>query len=223
MPQGTTWTREPHTAAKHEILRRYLGAWFTILGRRNPRLVYVDGFCGPGRYTGGEPGSPLVAVDVIQSLPDTFLAKAELVFIDDRADRIENLHIELQSKRSGRFNAHIIRGRFRDRFPDVLDAIVESADPFQSTPPLFAFIDPFGFSGIPFDLVKRILNYDRSEAFVLLNTKALRRYLEHPNEGILSHIGDAFGTPEVFEIGGSGSRPSYRAAWTIFEAAQELC
>jgi len=32
--------------------------------------------------------------------------------------------------------------------------------------PTFAFIDPFGFSGIPFTLIERLLKCKRSEAFV---------------------------------------------------------
>ncbi len=36
MPKGdslpTVWRRPPHTKAKHDILTRYLGAWFGIFG-----------------------------------------------------------------------------------------------------------------------------------------------------------------------------------------------
>ena len=56
------WDIEPHTLAKHEILKRYLEAWFPILLTYNQRIVYLDGFCGPGRYKGGEDGSPIIAI-----------------------------------------------------------------------------------------------------------------------------------------------------------------
>ena len=56
----TVWDIEPHTAKKHEILRRYFQAWLPILGRYNSRLLYVDAFAGPGEYSKGEDGSPLV-------------------------------------------------------------------------------------------------------------------------------------------------------------------
>ena len=201
MSLGTIWPLEPHTAAKHEILRRYLGAWFPILGGQNRRLIYVDGFCGPGRYTGGEPGSPLVAVEVIEALDTKIVGKPELVFIDNDSTRIDNLELELKSKISNRYTLDIICGDFRSKFPKLLASIVESYIP---TPPLFTFIDPFGFSGIPFDLVKRILNYDRSEAFILLNTNALKRFLEHPEGQIRVHIRETFGTSDVFAIAASG-------------------
>jgi hypothetical protein len=51
LPRDTIWPIEPHTAAKHQILRKYLDAWFPILATYNKRIVYVDGFAGPGRYT----------------------------------------------------------------------------------------------------------------------------------------------------------------------------
>lgn len=47
-----TWQIEAHTEAKHDILRYYLGAWFPILARAQRRLIYVDGFAGPGEYDG---------------------------------------------------------------------------------------------------------------------------------------------------------------------------
>jgi three-Cys-motif partner protein len=59
----TIWEMKPHTQAKHEILRRYLGAWFPILSNSSGRIIYLDGFAGPGIYAGGEVGSPVVALE----------------------------------------------------------------------------------------------------------------------------------------------------------------
>ncbi len=56
------WPIPPHTQAKHEILRHYLGAWFPILATTQRRLLYIDGFAGPGEYKGGEDGSPIIAL-----------------------------------------------------------------------------------------------------------------------------------------------------------------
>lgn len=50
---GTIWPLDPHSPAKHAILRRYLQACVPILGRTHGRVVYIDGFAGPGVYTGG--------------------------------------------------------------------------------------------------------------------------------------------------------------------------
>jgi three-Cys-motif partner protein len=52
--RSAIWPLQPHTAAKHRILRCYLDAWFPIMGSWNGRILILDGFAGPGIYTGGE-------------------------------------------------------------------------------------------------------------------------------------------------------------------------
>lgn len=61
VPTTTLWAREPHTAAKHQMLSGYLQAWFPIIASTfgSGGLTYVDTFAGPGEYTGHELGSPL--------------------------------------------------------------------------------------------------------------------------------------------------------------------
>jgi hypothetical protein len=61
---AASWDLAPHTAAKLDILGAYLRAWFPILsrGRNFDRIIYIDGFAGPGRYNQGEDGSPIVAL-----------------------------------------------------------------------------------------------------------------------------------------------------------------
>lgn len=95
-PKDTIWEIEPHTQAKHEILRRYLGAWFPILGKYNQRVVYIDGFCGPGRYKGGEVGSPIIALgEALKHNVRLSNVNFTFLFMDVREDRIEHLASEL--------------------------------------------------------------------------------------------------------------------------------
>jgi len=62
-PRTTIWEMQPHTRAKHAILRQYLQAWISILTQGGfPNILYIDGFAGPGRYAGGEDGSPIIAI-----------------------------------------------------------------------------------------------------------------------------------------------------------------
>jgi len=56
------WNADPHTLAKIEIVRRYLFLWFRILGTSSNRLVYIDGFSGPGRYLNSDQSSPIAAL-----------------------------------------------------------------------------------------------------------------------------------------------------------------
>jgi len=60
------WEIEPHTEVKHEILKKYLPPWMVILSKGHKRLIYLDGFAGPGEYLNNAgklvDGSPVIAI-----------------------------------------------------------------------------------------------------------------------------------------------------------------
>lgn len=154
-PKDTVWEIEPHTLAKHEILRRYLGAWFPILGTYNLRIVYIDGFCGPGKYAGGEAGSPILALREALKHSTRLVGKeVTFLFMDERPDRIAHLQNELLSLQvPSNFSVHAVTGQFDCELASLLDGLETSG---AQLAPTFAFIDPFGFRGLPFDLVRRL-------------------------------------------------------------------
>ena len=81
-PREPIWPLEPHTKAKHELLRHYLGACYPILSSSGRgRLVFLDGFAGPGIYKGGEPGSPISALDVLLGHSAFARLGSEFVFL----------------------------------------------------------------------------------------------------------------------------------------------
>ncbi|MEW5883841.1 MAG: three-Cys-motif partner protein TcmP [Armatimonadota bacterium] len=193
-PQGTLWKIKPHTRAKHEILRRYLGAWFRILASSFSKLVYVDGFCGPGRYQGGEAGSPLVAIEAAQGLPEG--VQAELHFTDWDRQRLHHLTLELRSQKPPPNVAiKCERAHFDGYLRSLLDHLATTR-----MPPMFVFVDPFGFSKVPYALLKRLLSYRSTEVLITFSADAVNRFLGHPNEKIRALIIDLFGTKRVLEI-----------------------
>jgi len=205
VPKNTIWAIEAHTSAKHRILRKYLDAWLPILGTYNKRIVYLDGFAGPGRYTGGEPGSPIVALEAAV----THQAKppGELVFLfieksTDRADRLESEIAKLKLPLS--FRVKVERGNFADKLGETLDELDGTSGPIA---PTFALIDPFGFSGIPYTLIQRLLSKNKCEVLVTVMVDSINRWLEHPGENIKAYIVETFGTDEAIKIAeGAGDR-----------------
>src|SRR5512135_2995543 len=147
--QDTIWEIDPHTLAKHEILRRYLGAWFPILGTYNQRIVYIDGFAGPGRYKGGEIGSPIIAIqEALKHSHRLHNNQLSFLFMDERVDRIEHLKYELsQIPIPTNFYVNAETGRFDCELKKLLDKLESEGSKLA---PTFAFIDPFGFAGLPF-------------------------------------------------------------------------
>jgi three-Cys-motif partner protein len=205
VPTDTIWRLEPHTGAKHQILGRYLDAWFPILGKFNRKLVYADGFAGPGCYLNGEPGSPIVALKSAISHASVLTGNPEFWFIEERPDRLARLQAEI-----GQFTIprnFIIKtecGTFAEKFKASLDT--SDRDGTRQVP-TFALIDPFGFSGIPYDLIKRVLLRNRSEVLITFMVDSINRWLTHPEDGVRGHIIETFGTDEAIEIAfGTGDR-----------------
>ncbi len=193
----TIWSIEPHTSAKHEILRRYLGAWFAILGSTQGRIVYIDGFCGPGRYKNEEPGSPIVALEVALSHQQRLRNREVVfVFIDERADRLEQLRDEISRiDLPSNFKVHVLHEDFQSAMCSIFSSLGN-----KQLAPTFAFIDPFGFKGIPFKIVTRLLKNPRTEIFINIMIDHINRFVESPDSQVRQHIVDLFGTLEVLEV-----------------------
>lgn len=198
-PSDTLWEMEPHTEAKHAILRRYLGAWFGIMGITNPRIIYLDGFCGPGRYKGGEEGSPILAIKLAQEhYQKNNLHEVTFVFVEERKDRVEHLRTELSCLPvPPTFHVSVNHNQFDNTLSGILDHLETKG---AKIAPTFAFIDPFGFKGAPFKLVERLLNNPKTEVFVNIMADSINRFLDHPDPQIRNHIVDLFGTPQVLQI-----------------------
>ncbi|OGQ27433.1 MAG: hypothetical protein A2W61_01205 [Deltaproteobacteria bacterium RIFCSPLOWO2_01_44_7] len=205
VPKKTIWELDPHTTAKHEILRRYLKAWFPILSSWHSRIIYIDGFSGPGRYKNSEPGSPLIALDVAANHRRKMSGELIFWFIDERSDRIENLKEELKNfSFPSHFKVKVECGLFHEKLGWVLECMEENK---TTLAPTFAFIDPFGFSGIPFKLIECLLKQEKCEVFITFMVDAINRFLEHPQDKIVQYIVEAFGTEEAIRIAeSSGDR-----------------
>ncbi len=194
--RGTRWPAEPHTIAKHGILRKYLGGWLPAISKYHGRVLFIDGFSGPGEYVGGEEGSPIIALRTL--LDHTYrdqMAKTEFVFIfiDEQADRIDYLE-QFALPRLGEMpkNVRVVCSaeRFDAEMTEILDGLEEAGTKLA---PAFAFVDPFGFSDTPMELIGRILGHPRSEVFVTVMLENVNRFLTHPNEKIAKQYDGLFG------------------------------
>lgn len=174
-PEGTLWEAEPHTRAKHAVLRSYLEAWFPILAKYNGRIVYYDGFAGPGRYLGGEAGSPLIALDVALAHSAELSTDLQFVFVEERADRAAHLSAEVaRVERPQNFHADVVNGKFEEALRTTLDALDNEG---HQLAPTFAFVDPFGINGVPFDLIARLLSRSKCEALITFMNVTLQRFV----------------------------------------------
>lgn len=191
-PLGTTWNLEPHTARKHEILRRYFEAWLPIMARWNGRVVYIDGFAGPGRYSTGEDGSPVVVLKAARD--HAFPMKAELVciFVEDNLDRCRHLKVvldELSPTLPSRIKWSVVHGKFTEHLTKTF-RLIDSQK--QKVAPTLVFVDPFGFSHTPFQTISNVLKNSQCEVMVNFMYEEVNRFLSVDRHS--ADYDDLFGT-----------------------------
>ncbi|MEV4898675.1 three-Cys-motif partner protein TcmP, partial [Nonomuraea sp. NPDC055795] len=180
-PQPLLWDCAPHTRAKHELLRRYLQAWFPILfqgSRARDCVTYVEGFAGPGIYETGEPGSPVVALQVFlqqrRFLDDG--KKMNVVLIEGRADRLARLQEEIHraTVKYGNVPAGMSIAYHNGQCASTLIPALEAVD--ATNTPIFAFLDSWGGPDIPLDVARAIAQVPSSEVLVTFGTRFLMQF-----------------------------------------------
>lgn len=191
---------EPHTAAKHALLRKYMGAWFPIMAKYNPRVVYYDAFAGPGEYQDGEPGSPMIALETLV-MHDAFAQMARtdfrLLFNEQDAGCAEHLGKLVEDFRASHqpwpANVHvtITNATFIDQTSGMLDDL-DSRN--ARLAPTFAFVDPEGVKATPMAVLHRLTDYPKAELFVYFAHEAVTRFAGAGN--IDTALTDLFYTEE---------------------------
>ncbi len=102
------------------------------------------------------------------------------------------------------FKVFVEHGTFADQLSHALDELDASG---KRSAPTFALIDPFGFKGIPYSIIKRLLAAGKCEVMISLMADSMNRWLTHPGEKIQDHIIEAFGTEEALALAeGSSDR-----------------
>ena len=190
------WPKEPHTEAKHYILSEYLKAWFPILCRFSDRIIYIDGFAGPGKYEDGEVGSPLIVLDIVNSHTIPLKCEIKFLFIEENKKRHNLLQelvkgIELPPKQE----IFVVNGKFKDEVQNIFDTLDKRS---QRLAPCFMFIDPFGYSHTPFSLIKKAMSYDKCEILITFMYDFINRFIfEKDKEEVFNEL---FGTNDWINI-----------------------
>ncbi len=209
MPEAMTlWPAKSHTLAKIEILRAYQGAWCAIFAQsqhaQGQDLLYVDGFAGPGRYSNGHEGSPIVAMKTFIGLSNQLKSKGQwragklrCVFIETNKDSAEYLRglLTTMCKNDGDVIWQVEHGTFATVFPKLEG---ELPSVYAAGSPILLFLDPFGAKGVPFSLIESVLSRPRCE--LLLN-------FDHDGYARISRAGASANAQQPLTLGLGG------AAW----------
>lgn len=213
--EDTIWELKPHTRVKHQILRSYLDAWFPILGgprALSKRLLFIDGFAGPGVYRDGEPGSPIVALNAIANTAiDLSGCNFVFLFVEENADRVASLNAEIERFWESHdvmpnVRTYVEHGTFADVATEILGRL--EAEGARLAPTL-AMVDPFGFKGVPMSLISEFLRFPRCEILFNFMLDSVNRHAQNPK--VREHMQALFGCDDFMAAppGGDTDRQPY--------------
>ncbi len=179
------WTRDAHTAAKHDLLRRYLGAWLPILFTTHPKVTYAEGFAGPGIYADGEAGSPIIALEVVASHLDLLRVhpshRLDVLFVEEHRGRQQRLIAELASARERlpELPANVVvHPPARHDCALALPGLLTAVNAWGS--PMLVVLDSFGGPDIRYTLLQQVAGSYAGEVLVTYGPAFLTRHGENP-------------------------------------------
>lgn len=170
------WSLELATAAKHRLYKRYLDAWWPILlqprshdGRLWPRVTYLDAFAGPGRYLGGEEGSPVFALRRLlchDAAERMCLSRdrVRLLFMEKRHDRYQYLQGELGRCFGTLDELPVWAEAYHAEAGTAAERLLETTGAWGY--PILGIFDSWGNVNVPLHLISRIARNPASEVIV---------------------------------------------------------
>lgn len=190
MPDPRTtasWRLAPHTAAKLAILGAYLRAWFPILsrGQNFDRVIYIDGFAGPGRYTGGEDGSPIVALKAALGAQGPQLrVPFEFHFVERRRQVVNTLNANIAAlrKQGQIFSTTEIYVHSGLTFEEAYEKVIRPHLVAHPSAPVFALVDPFGWTGLPMRILTDLMKRPSTEILINFMFEEINRFLNHQQQ-----------------------------------------
>ena len=197
MPTKTTlWRLEDYTLGKHKVLKNYLDAWLPIMRQWNGRVLFIDAFAGPGKYAGGEDGSPIIALKSLieHTAQERMRGGITYIFIEKDPDRKRHLDQEIEQMENDlpeNCDIHIFNSTFDEKMTEILDTIDKRPGRLA---PAFVMIDPFGVSDTPMNVIQRILANPKTEIYISFMYESINRFKEESR--LAPHLDDLFGCSE---------------------------
>ncbi|GAA3512321.1 three-Cys-motif partner protein TcmP [Georgenia daeguensis] len=213
--EDVIWPAEPHTLAKHQVYRQYLSKWMPIMIHSwRGDVTYAEGFSGPGVYTGGEPGSPVIALETLIKDPTLRTRARDLrfLFVEGNLKRAERLREQLEKAAKPVPLSELARYG--------IDLAVEPGDYDPALTelltahnawgrPMLVVLDTFGGS-VKLDLVRRIARNPSSEVIITFEPQYFVRWAKTDK---IRHGDTVFGDPDWRRV--DEQPQSAKAQWVV--------
>lgn len=210
-----TWEAYPHTLAKHRVYKQYLSKWMPIMIRSwKGDVTYAEGFSGPGVYSGGEPGSPVIALASLIGDPliRTRARDVRFLFVEKDKKRVDRLRLELEKAASpvplddlSRYGIDLDLAR-GDCDPTLVDLLTRHNAWGR---PMLVVLDTWG-GGVKLDLVRRIASNPSSEVIITFEPQYFARFAASQQ---VRHGDIVFGDPAWRQV--KDQRDSDKADWVV--------
>jgi len=185
-------------------------------GRDGPAPVYIDLFCGPGKYEDGSVSTPLLVLEHVIATPD-LRDKLISVFNDEDAARTA----ELEKNILALPGIDALKHKFQIRTGEVDEELVEEFASIDMVP-AFSFIDPFGYKGVTLELLEALMKGWGSDMVLFFPFDRIDAALTNPM--VTKHVDALFGKERADRLREltSGMHRENREALIIEEFAEAL-
>ncbi|HEX2591619.1 MAG TPA: three-Cys-motif partner protein TcmP [Rhizomicrobium sp.] len=198
-------TIEEHSLRKHKILREYFFKYLTVRCRlpqqERFRLAIVDGFAGGGRYSDGQPGSPVIFIEELMRATEAMTVQRAadgmspisidclLVLNDQSADAVASLktHIEpllgriKEAVPNLSVRVQYLNKRFEKAYPKIKTTLTE--DRFRN---VIFNLDQCGHSHVDRNtLIDIMRSFNSAEIFYTFAIQSLISFLQKANPELL--------------------------------------
>ena len=151
--------KKPWSMVKDELLRCYLKPYVAKILYTHKPLAYVDCFAGKGKFDDGNPGSPLIALDIFQKglIATKMDGKARIgaAFID------LNYADDLKSNLSTYSGVKIVAGAYENTIDELLKS--------KTGCNVFLYIDPYGIKALDCSKFDSFANGQFNSIEILIN------------------------------------------------------
>ncbi len=168
---------------KDELLGCYFKPYISKILHTYKPLVYVDCFAGKGKFDDGQPGSPIIALDIItecvkQSKTNRRVINANFIDLNYAAELTKNLE--------GYPSINVIAGDYEKEIENLLST--------KDGCNVFLYIDPYGIKALKCSYFDNFANYNFNSIELLINMNSFGFFREACNA-----LGAKYDNASIFE------------------------
>lgn len=154
-------TKKKWSEIKDRLLGWYLTPYLAKIVHTRRKLNYIDCFAGKGKFDDGNPGSPIIALEIInKTLNTTTSGNPQMNSFFIEAYHFNDLKTNIATYK----NALPINGKFEDELLNLLEN--------KQDENVFLYIDPYGIMNLEMGIFDQIseMNFNSVEMLININS-----------------------------------------------------